>query len=653
MAIVKMDKFTLLAFEQEKKNLLENLQSFGNVEFSNLTDSEWSQEYQLQNDSSAEEISNVEGELSKCRYIIENLSKFEEKPGMLKGLKEGRKSYSYEELKNIATGSNYQEEYSTLKDLENQISINNSDISKFKTGIEDLLHWQELDVSVENLRTLSHARAILGEIPNENIDSFRAEIDSTTQNYYLEVVNSETKYSYLLLCIDNYDREAVQEVLKNQNVKVCELSVDGVPSVEMKGFKEKIELKVSENNLIEEKIRAHSDKLDEYKAVYEYYSFESHRLNSTKNFLKSEKVVTIQGYYPSNLKEEFVSLLDKTLGEDYYLETEEADGDDTPVKLHNNAVYEAFEPITEMYSTPMYKEIDPTPLFAPFYIIFFGMMLSDLAYGLLLMLGTAIALKAFNLDESMKRSMKMFFFCGISTSVWGLLYGSFFGDMIPIPALWMYPDKNVATLMMASIVMGFIHIYIGIGIKGYMHLRDKNYFGFVADVLVWYITLTGAVLWLGGAFMDLGSMGIPAVVPVIAKWATIVGMIGIVFTNGGDAKSIGGKIGSGIYALYGITGYIGDFVSYTRLAALGLATGFLSLAFNIIVRMVGGSWYTMIFAVIIFIGAHIFNMFINALGSYVHACRLQYLEYFGKFYEGGGSAFKPLEYNSKYFKIVK
>jgi len=126
-------------------------------------------------------------------------------------------------------------------------------------------------------------------------------------------------------------------------------------------------------------------------------------------------------------------------------------------------------------------------------------------------------------------------------------------------------------------------------------------------------------------------------------------MVGIVLTNGRQESSIGGKLGQGFYALYGITSYVGDLVSYTRLAALGLATGFIAYAFNIMVSMVSTSWATIIFGIAIFVVGHVFNLFINALGAYVHTCRLQYLEYFGKFYEGGGTSFEPLKYNSKYF----
>lgn len=214
----------------------------------------------------------------------------------------------------------------------------------------------------------------------------------------------------------------------------------------------------------------------------------------------------------------------------------------------------------------------------------------------------------------------------------------------------MKPDTNVTLLMLVSIGLGLIQILIGLGIKGYMQIRDKDYFGAFSDVFLWYVTLIGCIIWGGSAF----GVELPATLVTVAKYGAIASMVGIVLTNGRAEATIGGKLGQGFYSLYGITGYVGDLVSYSRLAALGLATGFISYAFNIMVDMVSMNFITtVLFGGLIFVVGHVFNLFINALGSYVHACRLQYLEYFGKFYEGGGTAFEPLKYNSKYFKIMR
>jgi len=653
MAIVKMNKFMLLAFENQKKSLLEKLQSFQNVQFLDLSKNESSELNQLKSDSASSEISEVEGELSKVKFIIDLLSTFSEKPKLLKDLKEGKKSYSYDVLEQITSTSHWHEVYSDLKQKDNKINMNHNYITKLKANIEELKPWESLDTSVESINVLKKSKAILGEIPQGNVDSLRLKLEETTKNYYFEVISSVGRNSYIMVIAHNDDLADIEQLLKSSSFSKIDIQCDGVPKEVIKEYKKTIESINTENNFIQEGMKEHVNKLEEYKVVYEYYSSLLLRLKSTENFLKSKNIVAIEGYYPSELHNDFQSTLKSILGDDYYLESESAEGDDVPVKLKNNKVFESFENITSMYSVPKYKEIDPTPLLAPFYIFFFGMMLSDAGYGLVMFVGTLIALTTFNLDEDTRKSIKMFFLLSISTIFWGIMYGSYFGDFIKIAPLWMKPDSNVGLLMIVSVVMGLIQIYVGLGIKAYMQIRDKDYFGAFADVGLWYITLTGAIIWALSAFVDLASLGVPAVIIAIAKYGTIAGMVGIVLTNGRQESSIGGKLGQGFYALYGITSYVGDLVSYTRLAALGLATGFIAYAFNIMVSMVSTSWATIIFGVAIFVVGHVFNLFINALGAYVHTCRLQYLEYFGKFYEGGGTSFEPLKYNSKYFKISK
>lgn len=653
MAIVKMNKFMLLAFENQKKSLLEKLQSFQNVQFLDLNKNETIELNQLKSDNASSEISEVEGELSKVKFTIELLSTFSEKPKLLKDLKEGKKSYSYDVLEQINNTSHWREVYSDLKQKDNKINMNHNYITKLKANIEDLKPWESLDTSVESLNRLKKSKAILGEIPQGNVDSLRLKLEETTKNYYFEVISSIGRNSYIMVIVHNDEIADIEQLLKSSTFSKIDIQCDGIPKEVIKEYKKTIESIKAENNFIQDSMKEHINKLEEYKIVYEYLSSLLLRLKSTENFLKSRNIVAIEGYYPAELHNNFESTLKNILGNDYYLESEAAEGDDVPVKLKNNKVFESFENITSMYSVPKYKEIDPTPLLAPFYIFFFGMMLSDAGYGFVMFVGTLIALTVFNLDDEMRKSVKMFFLLSISTIFWGVMYGSYFGDFIKIAPLWMKPDSNVGLLMIVSVVMGLIQIYVGLGIKAYMQIRDKDYFGAFSDVGLWYITLTGAIIWALSAFVDLASLGVPAVIITIAKYGTIAGMIGIVLTNGRQESSIGAKLGQGFYALYGITSYVGDLVSYTRLAALGLATGFIAYAFNIMVSMVSTSWATVIFGVAIFVVGHIFNLFINALGAYVHTCRLQYLEYFGKFYEGGGTAFEPLKYNSKYFKISK
>lgn len=327
----------------------------------------------------------------------------------------------------------------------------------------------------------------------------------------------------------------------------------------------------------------------------------------------------------------------------YYLTFENSLEEDVPIKLENNSFVEPFESITEMYSLPQYTEIDPTPIMSIFYFIFFGMMLSDAGYGLTMVIGTLIALNIFKLDKGMKNFMKLFLYLGISTTIWGAIYGGWFGDA---PAQFvgkvapdiLSPSTQIMAVLGLAVVFGVIHIFVGLGIKAYVLFKKGKVIDAIYDVGLWYISLIGIFLMIAGI---AGSIG---------KIMIILGFGGLILTQGRDADTFIGKLGGGLYGLYGITGYIGDIVSYSRLLALGLATGFIANAFNLMINLIPAPIKYFV-GPIIFVCGHLFNLGVNALGAYVHSSRLQYLEFFNKFYEGGGKVFTPFKAVSKFMVV--
>ena len=229
--------------------------------------------------------------------------------------------------------------------------------------------------------------------------------------------------------------------------------------------------------------------------------------------------------------------------------------------------------------------------------------------------------------------------------MWGAVYGGWFGDLFPeyfgikIPFL-LDPPNSIIEIFALSLGFGIIHIFVGLGIKAYMLIKEHKIKDAIYDVLSWYVTIIGSIMMIAGKG---GSIG---------KWMLIGGLITLFLTQGRSAPTLGGKIGGGVYGVYGITGYLGDIVSYSRLLALGLATGFIANALNLIVSLFPKP-IIYVLAPILFVALHLFNLLINALGSYVHAARLQYLEFFNKFYEGGGKKFTPYKLSEEYIKITK
>lgn len=654
MAIVKMKKFTLLAFESQKQKLLKDLQRLESVQFSEVLIQEELEEY-LQKDSAHIEISEIEEEQAKIRFAIDFLSQYEEKKGMIQSLKEGKNTVTYYELEKAVEDLQWKKQYDYLKEKENTINKKQQHISKLSSEIEEIGKWSNLDISMNEVKNFKNCIAYLGGVPKNFIDSLREDISSQYNNCYIEVVNEDNRDSNILIIFHRELQSEIDTLLKKYSFSKVNYDYEVPPKEVIRNFRTKIKELKNELENIKKDIKDQVKYIDDFKLIYEYNENHLLRLESCNNFLRSKNILTIEGWLPEETIEEFEETVSESLNSEYYLELEDANGevDDVPILLKNGAVSEAFEPITEMYSTPRYDEIDPTPLFMPFYFIFFGMMLSDAAYGFLMFIGSLVALKFFNLDEDKRKSIKMFFYLSISTIFWGVMYGSYFGDAIKIDPIWMKPDSNVILLMIVSVASGLIQIYAGLGIKGYMLIRDGKPLDALLDVGLWYLTLTGGLLWLLSASGAVSSLSTSGNILTIAKYATFGGMILILLTHGRSEKGIGAKFGAGLYSLYGITGYVGDLVSYTRLAALGLATGFIGSSFNLMIGMMGNPIVKILAGSLLFIVGHVFNLFINALGAYVHTCRLQYLEYFNKFYEGGGKTFKPLKFSSKYVKVVK
>jgi Archaeal/vacuolar-type H+-ATPase subunit I len=354
--------------------------------------------------------------------------------------------------------------------------------------------------------------------------------------------------------------------------------------------------------------------------------------------LSTEHTVLITGWIPAERAEDVAQACEKHLAAPYFLDWEDVQPDepldDVPILLKNHRIFTPFESVTEMYSLPMYDEVDPTPYMSIFYWVFFGMMVADLGYGFVLWLASLIALRL-PLRRSMRSQMKFFHTLSYSGMIWGLIYGSAFGASLPFQLLSVETDVN--TILVLSVVLGYIQILAGLILSVGMLAKKGDRLGL----------MSGSGSWLG----VMASLGIVAVgamvfrnqtVTVIGGVLAAVFLVLVVVGNALSNQSRAKGIAMGLYEVYGITGYLGDLVSYTRLMALGLAGGSIGAAFNLIVNFMPPIARFSV-GIAIIVALHTLNFFLTMLGAYVHSARLQYVEFFGKFYSGGGRAFVPLK----------
>ncbi len=647
MAIVKMSKFTLFTFESQKEALLDKLHRFGNVQFINLQEDAEEDFDFLMKDSKDQEISELEGELAKIKFSLDMLNGYVEKEKAIKALIKGKPNLTYSGLSEIALKAEWENTYASLKAMDNTLNNMKNDISKLHSEVESLEPWINLDCAFSDLKELNSSICIIGTLPKNFKDSFREKFDSEIPYSYVEILSEVKDEINMLVVVHKEYEEAAMEILKSYSFSKANLNYSGRPKDIIVDYNQKMQNIKSEEEKIKQKIKEFGASMEELSIVYEYMDNKLMKAKACENFLKTEHIVAIEGWVPTELVKEMEGLLESVSKDQFYVEFEDAELDDAkvPIMLKNNKLVKAFESITQMYSLPKYSEVDPTPLLTPFYLAFFGMMLADLGYGIVMFIVTALALKFFNLDESQKNFARFFLYLSIPTAIVGAIYGGFFGDAIKIPAL-INPSQDVITILIASMIMGLVQLYFGLGIKAYMLIRDKKYLDALYDVGSWYAALTGGLLLLAKGMLNLSPTAVS-----VSKYVMIAGMVLIVITQGRENKSVGARLGAGLYALYGISGYVGDLVSYSRLMALGLAGGFIGSAFNLMIGLLGNGPAKWIFGTLIFLVGHIFNLLLSALGAYVHTCRLQYVEYFGKFYEGGGLPFTPFKSKNKYVNI--
>jgi len=388
----------------------------------------------------------------------------------------------------------------------------------------------------------------------------------------------------------------------------------------------------------------------------DYYSVRAEKYKVIGELDHSNHTFVLTGYIPQRDCERLQKELDSLC--DCLVEVEDADPEKAPVKLSNKAFSAPAESIVEMYSSPGPDDIDPTPLMAIFFYFFFGMMFSDAGYGLIMILATTFALKKLDPEKSMAMSMRLFRNCGISTFLWGIVYASFFGDAIGAVAKTFFgadlkipcvtvplldPIQDALPVMIISVAFGLVQILAGMGAKFYVTWRKGDKWGALFDTGLWMLMLTflgvlAAGLALGQIFVTIGGIG------------AVACALGLVLTQGRSKKGPM-KIVSGLASLYDITSYISDLMSYTRLLALGLTTAVMGQVFNVLSLQFSGSPFMWIFMVLVFVVGHVINFGLNVLGSYVHTMRLQYVEMFSKFYDGGGKKFTPFAVNGKYTRL--
>ncbi|MBQ7128444.1 MAG: V-type ATP synthase subunit I [Clostridia bacterium] len=653
MAVLKMKNIRIAVANKDLKKCVSFLQKAGVVEIK--------QTEQLEGFGKKDYLSQrltFERMVSTAENALEILNKkAPEKKGMLSFLN-GRKEIdevSYQKMVSKST-STIMYCYDIVS-LEKQYSDECAEIGRITIEIDELDGWRSLDMPT-GFKGTKHTACFIGSFA-ESLTA--GEIASLLQEKgyegtaEIEVVSSSKIQTNVFISCLKSDAEQLESVLRK-----CGYNYVSSPSATLVPVERIKELELRKNGLEADSkqilllIEKFSTFREEIEFFVDYYSSRAKRYELYGDLKQSENTAIIDGYIPEKFAEKIQENLEEKFAAAVEITDPEED-EEVPVALSNNSLTRPCESLVSMYSMPSKNDVDPTSPMAFFFYIFFGMMLSDAGYGLLIVLGCTIGLLKFNLEDNWKNNLKMFLFCGISTCFWGILFGGFFGDLIPqiastyfgktiaMPKL-LDPISDALPLLILGIAMGVVHIYYGMALNFYNLCRRGKVLDAIFDVGLWFVTLTGAVVAI------VGAMGGYSNITPYGLYILAAGAVGLVLTQGRNNKGAGKVIG-GIASLYDITSYASDMLSYSRLMALGLATGVFAQVINQL--GIGTGVVGVIKFVIIFVIGNAISFAMNALGAYVHTIRLQYVEFFGKFYEGGGKEFKPFNLKTKFFRLKK
>lgn len=543
-----------------------------------------------------------------------------------------------------------------IEGLESEQSACKAEIEREKALIASLEPFRELGTDIELIKPTKHISYILGVADAKAMEVIESIESCLDTHIGLETFGAEGARAVIIAC-QSIDYEPVMRMLKETGfVEFMPPKLTGTFSQNIEKEKAKLTSISERLEEINKQLAEAAKKRAELDMAADAYVIERDRAQGDAALSVSEYAYVLDGWARADRLDDIKAAIE-SVTDAYYMDTRDPLDDETPPSVtRNSRLIEPFEVITEMYALPSYRGMDAAAVMAPFYFLFFGMMLSDFGYGMLLFIGGMLYTKYLKPMGNTAKLVKVITYGGLSTMLCAPFIGTFFGmewnDIFSttIFPLLFDPMTDVMPMMLLSCGLGLVHMYAGIIAKMYMCFRDGDWQSAIFDQLSWMLLLTGLVLLFAA--------------PAIKTAALVLIILGggmLLLFSGRSAKNPIIRLGKGFSALYNITGYLSDILSYVRIFALGLVSGAMGMVFNLIGGLlykafgglgVPGVIIGLIIAGFLLIVLHLFSLFINTLGAFAHTARLQFIEFFGKFYEADGVRFKPLGMNTRTVNIV-
>lgn len=642
MAIVHMKKLRLMVVRRQKDELLRDLMLLGCVQISEpdalLADAESAAVLRQESGN----VTEVRSELTRLTAALKLLDKY---APVKSRLLSSRPEVTEADFLDDGAYRQELDAVAQLEELEAAVRRYNGEEAKLRSNMEALRPWQTLDLPLDLGETV-RTRISLGMLPAavDLAETAKALADAAPESQLYEISSDKEQHYVLLICLKEELTEAIT-ALRASGFTLANLNgAPGTAKQNIEDAQQQIADVIRRREQAETDIAAFAPHRDAFKLCIDRASVKLGRAEAEERLVGTESVVCMRGWLTAPEEAKLTAVLAKYDCAWDLADPTEDEYPEVPVKLQNNKFTEPLNMVTNMYSLPAYGTVDPNPLMAPFFILFYGIMMADMGYGLLMILASIIITKKSRPKGTSGQMFGLMFSCGISTFIMGALTGGFFGDFLPqlagiinpnttfkaLPSLFTPLDDTI-TILIGAMALGFVQIVTGMAISFVEKLKKGEIMDAIWEELTWWVVFAGI------ACMALGVTNI----------VLYVGIGMVVVGSGWSAKGFG-KVTAIFGSVYNhVTGYFGDILSYSRLMTLMLAGSVIASVFNTLGAIPGN---VVIFLIVSMLGNGL-NFALNLLSCYVHDLRLQCLEYFGKFYKDGGRPFKPLAINTKYVDI--
>ena len=629
MAIAEMQRISVLLAREDHDRLLRFAQRAGCIQF---LEADPGEDYVSISDVS--DTLTLDADIARTQWAITKLSKYDQtKQSMLRPLPEVERATLEE-----TTFRQVSDIIHEVEELERRAGELHGEEARLRANMDQLVPWLKLDIPLEMLKDTQTTRVFTGYADAQGLSQLEeAWKGRPLQIQMLEPLRDQL---YFLAYVIRGEAAAFLDDLKQiafQHVSPGE--GHGVPRAQYDQAQDALRKIKEQRQALDTQFYALGKKLPELRLAFEAQQAAKDREKAAQRFAYTGSAAYMSGWVPKATSDFVKQQLQAEFPNAVAAFTDPEPGEDPPVLLSNGPAARPFSQVVAGFSLPDYRAVDPTALMMPFFACFFGMMVSDAGYGLVMAILIPILIKIMKPSPGARRLFQILAIGGLMTIFWGALYNSWFG-FSPWPSVF-DPVNDSLPVMAVCIGLGAVHLFAGLGLGAYQNFRRGRPLDALYDQFSWMMLVIG-----------LGLLFLPGTA-AIGQWLAIAGVL-IILVMAGRRKSNNPfkRLISGLGALYGVTGWISDLLSYVRLFGMGLATGVIGMVINQLVGMIMSSGIIgIIIGAVVFVGGHLFNAAINILGAYVHTCRLQYIEFFGKFFEEGGTAFTPLGYSPRYLRV--